>query len=118
MVVFAIGRLLPVDPFVAAIGDRAPQALSDRTFRAMRLDRSLLEQFAFFAPDALRGGLGTSIATGDPVAVDLLRFFPAAPELSSVAIVIGAALVSVLGRRLADASVMPLMFSVGIARHG
>lgn len=89
MVVFAIGRLLPVDPVLVVIGDRAPQALYDETFRAMRLDRPLIEQFAMFSLDLLGGKLGTSITTGNPVASDLLRFFPATLELATVAILIG-----------------------------
>ena len=91
LVVFTIGRVLPVDPVVVAIGDRAPQALYDQTFREMRLDRPLLEQFAWFALDAVRGDLGTSITTGNPIGSDLWRFFPATLELSTVAILIGVA---------------------------
>lgn len=89
LVAFAIGRLLPVDPVLVVIGDRAPQALYDETFKAMRLDRPLAEQFVLYAWDMLRGDLGTSTTTGNPILSDLSRFFPATLELSTAAILLG-----------------------------
>lgn len=90
-IVFTIGRILPVDPVLAVIGDRAPQALYDETFRAMRLDHPLVEQFALFSLDMLRGDFGRSTTTGNPVASDLARFFPATLELATFAILFGVA---------------------------
>lgn len=92
LVVFVIGRVLPTDPVLALIGDRAPQALYDETFKAMRLDRPLVEQFVRFCLDMLSGDLGRSTTTGNLIAADLARFLPATLELSTAAIVIGVVL--------------------------
>ncbi|MER9934112.1 ABC transporter permease [Mesorhizobium sp. M0088] len=88
-VAFAVGRLLPIDPVLRVIGDHAPQALYDQTFRDLHLDRPLLEQFILFCRDMLRGDFGVSTTTGNLVADDIARFFPATLELATVAIIIG-----------------------------
>jgi len=47
-------------------------------------------QFLRYLQAALSGNLGQSISTGQPVASDIARTFPATVELATVAIVIGA----------------------------
>lgn len=89
LVTFLLGRVLPADPVLRIVGDRAPQELYDRVYREMRLDRPLIEQFVAFAGDMLQGRFGVSLVTGNPVAQDLLRFFPATFELATVAILLG-----------------------------
>ena len=37
-VTFTIGRVMPADPVLAVIGDRAPQAAYDRVYKEMGLD--------------------------------------------------------------------------------
>lgn len=44
-VTFAVGRLIPIDPVVAAIGEKAPQEAYDKMYRELGLDRPVYEQF-------------------------------------------------------------------------
>lgn len=96
-VTFAIGRLLPADPVLSVIGDRASAALYDKVFIEMRLDRPLYEQFALYVRDMLGGDFGTSLVTSNPIANDILRFFPATLELATVGMLFGTLLGIPLG---------------------
>lgn len=89
LLTFVLGRVLPADPVLRIVGDRAPQELYDRVYREMRLDRPLAQQFALFAGDMLRGDFGHSLVTGNAIGEDILRHFPATFELATLAIVIG-----------------------------
>jgi peptide/nickel transport system permease protein len=89
LIVFVIGRVLPTDPVIAVIGDHAPQELYDQIARSMHLDKPVLQQFALFCLDMLRGDFGMATTTGNPVREDIARFFPATVELATVAVVIG-----------------------------
>ena len=44
-VTFFIGRVIPVDPVLAIVGDRAPEHVIERVRIEMGLDRPLYEQF-------------------------------------------------------------------------
>jgi peptide/nickel transport system permease protein len=88
-VTFMVGRVLPSDPVLAVVGNRAPQALYQRTYEAMHLDRPLPEQFFLYIRQMARGDFGDSLVTSHPIREDLLRFFPASLELASFAILFG-----------------------------
>ncbi len=88
-VTFAIGRLIPVDPVIAVIGDKAPQAAYDRVFKELGLDRPVYEQFFVYVGKLLRGDFGASTFSGRQVTTDLAQAFPATLELATVAIVLG-----------------------------
>jgi peptide/nickel transport system permease protein len=49
LVTFLIGRVLPIDPVLAAVGDRASAETYERTRVELGLDRPLLEQFAVYS---------------------------------------------------------------------
>ncbi len=89
VVTFLLGRVLPADPVLRIVGDRAPQELYDRVRRELRLDRPLPEQFAAYTDDFVHGRFGKSVVTGNPVAEDIVRYFPATFELATAAILIG-----------------------------
>ncbi len=89
---FFIGRVVPIDPVLAVVGDRATPEQYEAARVAMGLDRPLLVQFASYVWDVLRGDLGMSVSTNKPVAEDLLRVFPATLEMATIGIVIGVAL--------------------------
>ena len=91
-ITFFIGRIVPIDPVVAVVGDRASQEVYDATFRQMGLDKPLFTQFALYVRDVLTGNFGVSLSTGRPVVEDLLRFFPATFEMATFGIVIGVVL--------------------------
>lgn len=94
---FFIGRMLPLDPVIAVIGDDAPQSTYDMVYRQLGLDRPLWEQFAIYVGNLARGDLGNALLTGNRVATDLARVFPATIELATVALVIGVGLGVPLG---------------------
>ncbi|WP_439525133.1 ABC transporter permease [Marivita sp.] len=91
-ITFFIGRIVPIDPVVAVVGDRASQEVYDATFRQMGLDKPLITQFALYVRDVLTGNFGMSLSTGRPVVEDLVRFFPATFEMATFGIVIGVVL--------------------------
>jgi peptide/nickel transport system permease protein len=88
LITFLIGRVVPVDPVLAVVGDRAPQDVVERTRREMGLDRPLPEQFLRYTGQLLQGDLGRSVMTNNRVVTDIARFFPATLELATVALVI------------------------------
>lgn len=89
---FFIGRVIPIDPVLAVVGDRAPQAVYEAVRERMGLDRPLVLQFLSYVGEVLSGNLGQSISTGRPVASDLARVFPATLEMATIGILIGVAL--------------------------
>lgn len=90
LITFLIGRVVPIDPVLAVVGDRAPQEVVERTRREMGLDRSLPEQFVRYVGGLATGDLGRSVMTGNPVTQDIARFFPATLELATAAILFSA----------------------------
>ncbi|MWB78569.1 ABC transporter permease subunit [Pseudooceanicola sp. 216_PA32_1] len=88
-VTFMIGRVMPVDPVLAVIGERATQAQYDATYIALGLDKPLLVQFGIYLGDVLQGDFGRSIRTGKQVSEDLARAFPATMELATLGTLIG-----------------------------
>jgi len=88
-VTFMIGRVMPIDPVLAVIGERATQAQYNDTFIALGLDRPLLVQFWIYVRDALHGDFGQSIRTGQDVSSDIARVFPATFELATLGTIFG-----------------------------
>jgi peptide/nickel transport system permease protein len=89
---FFIGRMLPLDPVIAILGDSASKEAYDVMYHQLGLDQPLLEQFASYLHGIVTLDFGTSLSTGKPVARDIARVFPATIELASVAVVIGTGL--------------------------
>ena len=44
-VTFVIGRVMPIDPVLAIVGERASPEIYERTFRQLGLDQPILVQF-------------------------------------------------------------------------
>jgi peptide/nickel transport system permease protein len=88
-VTFAIGRFIPTDPVLAVVGDHASRATYERVRLELGLDRTIPEQYAFYLGRVLHGDFGHSVMTSNPVASDILHFFPATLELATLATVIG-----------------------------
>ena len=96
-VTFFIGRVIPVDPALAIVGDRAPEHVVARVREELGLNLPLWEQFAIYVRKVLQGEFGTSVLTSRPVLEDIRRAFPATLELATAGIVIGAGLGIPLG---------------------
>ncbi|MET2831033.1 ABC transporter permease [Mesorhizobium shangrilense] len=89
VVTFFIGRVIPIDPVLAVLGDRAPASVVERTRREMGLDLPLIEQFYIYLKGTLAGDFGRSVLTTNPVMDDIRRFFPATVELATLGTLIG-----------------------------
>ena len=96
-VTFFIGRVVPIDPVLAIVGDRAPAAVVERVREEMGFNLPLWRQFILYLQQALTGDFGTSVLTTNPVMEDILRVFPATLELATVGTLIGAGLGVPLG---------------------
>ena len=94
---FIIGRMMPVDPVLAIVGDEASQATYDRVYARLGLDQPLYVQFFRFVSDVLRGDFGVALVSGRPVVEDIIRVFPATIELGTISIILGAGLGIPLG---------------------
>jgi peptide/nickel transport system permease protein len=89
LVTFLIGRVVPVDPVLAAVGDRASPAVYERVRLEMGLDLPLWQQFLIYVQKVLSGDFGQSVLTAQPVLSDIARVFPATLELATVATFFG-----------------------------
>jgi len=89
LVTFIIGRVMPVDPVLAVVGDKASAEIYEAARIKMGLDRPIYEQFFLYLYDVLRGDLGVSTLTARPVLDDIIRVFPATLELATIATIIG-----------------------------
>jgi peptide/nickel transport system permease protein len=96
-VTFFIGRVIPVDPVLAIVGDRAPEHVVQRMREEMGLNKPLPVQFGIYLAKAVRGDFGTSVLTSNPVLQDIRKAFPATLELATCGILLGAGLGVPLG---------------------
>ena len=92
LVTFLIARVVPIDPVLAIVGERASPETYQAAYKALGLDRPLYEQFFVYVGKILRGDFGDSLLTARPVLEDVARVFPATLELATVATIIGVAL--------------------------
>ena len=89
-VTFFIGRVVPIDPVLAIVGDRAPQHVVERTREEMGLNLPYWQQFFIYVKGVLQGDFGRSVLTTNPVMEDIRRVFPATVELATLGTLIGA----------------------------
>jgi len=86
--VFSLIHLVPGDPVQAMLGESAsPQDVAQLRTK-LGLDRPLLQQYASFARGVVRGDLGTSLRTNQPVTGIILERMPATMELAASAMVV------------------------------
>ena len=96
-VTFFIGRVIPIDPVLAIVGDRAPEHVVARVREELGLNKPLYQQFGIYLQKVAKGDFGTSVLTSNPVMQDIQRTFPATIELATLGILIGAGLGVPLG---------------------
>jgi peptide/nickel transport system permease protein len=89
LVTFFIGRVVPIDPVLAVVGERATTAQYEAARLALGLDQPIWVQFAIYVRDAVTGDFGTSLLTRQPVAADIARVFPATLELATIGTLFG-----------------------------
>ncbi len=88
-ITFIIGRVMPTDPALAMVGDRASQEVYEAMRLKLGLDKPLWQQYVIYLGNLLQGDFGKSIMTTRPVLDDLIRFFPATLELATIATLAG-----------------------------
>lgn len=86
--VFSLIHLIPGDPAQAMLGEAAPQEDVELLRRRLGLDRPLVEQYGSFLGGLVRGDLGTSLRTGQPVTDQILERMPATAELAAAAMLV------------------------------
>ena len=89
-VTFFIGRVMPIDPVLAIVGDRAPEHVIARVREELGFNKPLWQQFYIYLSKVLQGDFGVSVLTSNPVMQDIRRTFPATIELATLGIIIGA----------------------------
>jgi len=88
LLVFGFVRLIPGDPAVVMLGERATPESIERVRAQLGLDKPVYEQYLIFVANALRGDLGTSVLRQEPVTREILRRFPATIELAFGAMIV------------------------------
>ena len=88
--VFVLSRIVPIDPAVLAAGENASPAQVEEVRERLGFDQPLPLQFVRYLADVVRGDLGTSLYTQQPIAGDLLARLPATVELALVSVLIAA----------------------------
>jgi len=98
IIIFSISHVLPGDPvylFVNPVEHTSEELEHMRKY--LGLDRPLHEQYVTWLRGVLRGDLGRAWFTGQMVATDLKRRFPATFELTTVAMLIAILMAIPLG---------------------
>ncbi len=95
--VFLLIHLVPGDPAQSMLGDgAAPQDVAALRTR-LGLDQPLPVQFGRFIIGLVRGDLGTSLRTGEPVAASIASRMPATAELAFAAMLVALLIAVPLG---------------------
>lgn len=85
LTIFLLMRLIPGDPAIVMLGERATPERIIEVRRDLGLDRPLIVQYILYLKNILTGNLGRSIHTHTRVSEELLERFPATIELSLTA---------------------------------
>lgn len=100
---FFIARVVPSDPAAAWVGPRPTQEQIDKATLELGLDKPLYVQYFRYMDGLLRGDLGTSVKTRQPILTDIRTFLPATMELvlagMLIAVVVGIPLGVLSGAR-------------------
>jgi peptide/nickel transport system permease protein len=88
ILVFSFVHMIPGDPALAMLGERATPEKVAEVRQRLGLDRPIYQQYVIYLGKVVQGDFGISIVRGDPVAKDLLRRFPATVELATSAILL------------------------------
>ncbi|OLC95795.1 MAG: peptide ABC transporter permease [Gemmatimonadetes bacterium] len=90
VVTFLLLNVIPGDPVLEMVGERADSATIARLRAELRLDDPLPVQFGHYLWGVVRGDLGRSYITRRPIARDLAERFPKTAQLALAAMVFAA----------------------------
>ena len=89
MLAFALIHLIPGDPVENLSGERGMDpARRERLLHQFGLDRPLPVQYGDYIGHVIKGDLGASLTTHEPVMQEFLTLFPATVELASFAMLL------------------------------
>ena len=88
LITFLLSHVVAGDPAIVAAGPNAGAAKIEALRQDMGLDKPIFVQFGIYVGDILRGDLGTSWFTRQPILDDLIRELPPSLELVFVAMAI------------------------------
>ena len=90
VVTFLLLNVIPGDPVLEMVGERADSATIARLRAELRLDDPLPVQFGHYLWGVVRGDLGRSYITRRPIARDLAERFPKTAQLALAAMLFAA----------------------------
>ena len=94
---FVLTRVLPGDTAAYFAGPTASPAAIEQIRHSLGLDRPLPEQFIAYVAALVRGDMGMSLTTGQPVLTDLAARLPASAELTLSGLLLAIAVAVPLG---------------------
>lgn len=97
LLIFGLMRLLPGDVVTAQLGDRATQADIEQMRRMLGLDAPFHEQYLVWISHVIRGDLGNSLLSHQPVMWEIQRRIPVTAEYAIIAVWVGLILAIPLG---------------------
>ena len=86
LMIFLLTRVLPADPVYSILGPFASEEDVEAKRIALGLDKPLIVQYGRFLQNLVKGDLGFSYRTQQPVAKDLLARFPVTFELTTLSL--------------------------------
>lgn len=96
-VIFVLVRLVPGDPAIVILGDRATEESLTRLRAQLGLDQPIYVQYLQFLGNIVTGNLGHSMTSGRTVLHEVAVVLPYTLELTAAALVIGSILGVPLG---------------------
>ena len=86
IITFFLSRLLHGDPALLILGEHPTAEQMESVNEKLGLNKPLIEQFWIYITDLVRGDLGTSLRTKNPVSFELGNRFTATFELVTIAL--------------------------------
>ncbi|HHY77343.1 MAG TPA: ABC transporter permease [Clostridiales bacterium] len=86
-ITFTIARIIPSDPAAKWAGPRATQEQIQKAREHLGLDKPLIVQYWRYLKDCIKGDLGYSLRTHQPIKEELKAFIPATLELVIIAFI-------------------------------
>lgn len=88
MLIFVLARVIPGAPARQALGPRATDESVQQLRDQLGLDEPVWVQYYNYMSGLLQGDMGQSLTTGQNVSKDLIEFFPATFELTTIAMLL------------------------------
>jgi ABC-type dipeptide/oligopeptide/nickel transport system permease component len=97
VITFLLTRAIPGDPAAYFAGGAATQEAVEQVRKELGLDKPLLQQFGVYLGKLVKGDLGLSLTTGQPVLHELLLRLPASLEVVLLALLVSCAVALPMG---------------------